>query len=142
MTDSNFFDEQKEQSLVKATIAAKYFDKWASIMTQTQIKNARAHGISTDRIAYIDLFAGPGRYRDGSSSTPVMILEKAIREDNFRNRLVAIFNDKDEKNIDSLRKTIQSIEGIETLKYAPKVYCSEVGDNVVKYFGLSTKICG
>lgn len=30
MTTSSFFDESKEQSLVKATIVAKYFWAWAS----------------------------------------------------------------------------------------------------------------
>jgi hypothetical protein len=32
MTTDDFFEEQSEQSLVKATITAKYFDVWASIM--------------------------------------------------------------------------------------------------------------
>ena len=134
MATNNFFEEQKEQSLVKATITAKYFDVWASIMILTQDRNARLRGTTDDRIAYIDLFAGPGRYKDGSSSTPVMILEKAIREEKFRDRLVTIFNDKDNTNVQSLTNTIEGINGISTLKYKPSVYCSEIGNNVVKYF--------
>ena len=134
MSTDNFFDEQKEQSLIKATITAKYFDVWASIMISTQNKNAKTHGVMTDRIAYIDLFAGPGRYKDGSSSTPVMILEKAIKEEKFRNRLVAIFNDRDETSVQSLKKTIEKIEGIDTLKHYPIILHHEVGESIVKDF--------
>lgn len=36
MTAKSFFDEKTEQSLVKATIVAKYFDVWASVIVNTQ----------------------------------------------------------------------------------------------------------
>jgi len=134
MSTDSFFDEQKEQSLVKATITAKYFDVWASIIINAQNNSVWRRGTTVDRIAYIDLFAGPGRYKDGSSSTPVMILERAIKNDNFRKRLVSVFNDKDEDNVQSLKKTIEEIEGIKTLAYAPKILNNEVGDAIVKDF--------
>ena len=60
-----FFDEREDQSEVKARIVSKYFYVWAKII------GARARA---GRIAYIDLFAGPGRYKDGSASTPLMVL--------------------------------------------------------------------
>ncbi len=87
MMAKNFFDEQTEQSFVKATIAAKYFDAWASVIVNTQKKNPH----QTQKIAYIDLFAGPGRYKDGSQSTPLKILKKAIEKPDIRDRLVTIF---------------------------------------------------
>ncbi len=74
MTGSSFFEEQTEQSLVKSTIVAKYFDVWANVIISTQ-KRYLQH---TQKIAYIDLFAGPGRYKDGTQSTPVKILTNAI----------------------------------------------------------------
>ena len=60
-----FFDEQRDQSLVKAAIVAKYFNAWSRVM----IANA-AKGIPINRLAYIDLFAGPGRYKDGKRVKP------------------------------------------------------------------------
>jgi len=36
MGKNNFFEEQKEQSLVKSTIVAKYFDIWAKVIISTQ----------------------------------------------------------------------------------------------------------
>lgn len=130
MFNNTFFEEQKEQSLVKATIVAKYFDVWANVIINTQKKYPQY----TQKIAYIDLFAGPGRYKDGTQSTPIKILTNAIAKPDLRDRLVAIFNDKDENNSETLRATINNIPGIETLHYKPQVYNEEVGDKIVKMF--------
>ena len=130
MTTDDFFAEQSEQSLVKATITAKYFDTWASIIVSAQKKHLRLE----NRIAYIDLFAGPGRYEDGSKSTPVMILENAIKNEDFRNRLVTLFNDRDADNVQSLQKAIDAIEGINTLTHKPQVEHNEIGEAIVKDF--------
>jgi three-Cys-motif partner protein len=134
MSDSSFFEEQKEQSLIKAIITTKYFGVWASVMTSTQNNNVPHYGKREDRIAYIDLFAGPGRYKDGSSSTPVMILEQAIQNEKFRERLVTIFNDKDKNNSRTLETVIKGVKNIDLLKYEPQVYNEEVGSKIVKMF--------
>ncbi len=69
MSDASFFEESKEQSLIKAEIVRKYFWAWAKVVVSV----AKSRG--EDRIAYIDLFAGPGRYKDGPKSTPLLVLE-------------------------------------------------------------------
>ena len=136
MTANSFFDEQSEQSLVKATIVAKYFDAWASVIIATQKRNPHL----PQTIAYIDLFAGPGRYEDGSQSTPLKILQNAIQKADIRDRLVTLFNDKDEENARSLEKTIAEIVGIETMKYRPRVENEEVGEEIVKMFEAMTLV--
>lgn len=128
MTNTSFFDEQKEQSLVKARIVEKYFWAWAKVIIPTVKKSA------TKKIAYIDLFAGPGRYEDGSESTPLKVLEKAISEPDIRDMLVTIFNDADVNNVNSLQTSINSISGIEGLQHKPRVANHEVGDKIVKAF--------
>jgi three-Cys-motif partner protein len=130
MTAKSFFDEQTDQSLVKATIVAKYFDAWASVIVNTQKRDPH----QPQKIAYIDLFAGPGRYKDGSQSTPLKILQKAIGKPDIRDRLVTFFNDKDEAKALSLEKAIAEIPEIETLKYQPQVNNEEVGEEIVKMF--------
>src|SRR5271157_4778916 len=80
-----FFDEQTEQSEVKAALVAKYFPAYMRVIGSAQ----RQYG--GDRIAYIDLFAGPGRYKDGAQSTPVKIIEQAIADPDMRQRLVGEF---------------------------------------------------
>lgn len=130
MTGNSFFDEQKEQSLIKARIVEKYFWAWAKVIISTLKKNT----VSELRIAYIDLFAGPGRYKDGSQSTPIKVLEAAISDPDMPNILVSIFNDADAENVNSLQQAIDSIRGIETLKYPPQILNHEIGDNIVQTF--------
>ena len=131
MTTESFFDESKEQSKVKSAIVAKYFDAWSKVMISAQNRFRQHHD---NKIAYIDLFAGPGRYSDGTKSTPLLVLEKAIQDNNLRQHLVTIFNDKDESNTNSLSRAIKELPSIETLKYPPKVSTQEVGEKIVKMF--------
>ncbi len=126
MPDEEFFEEQAEQSLIKSTIVAKYFDAWARVMIGAQKKNPQY----PQKIAYIDLFAGPGRYRDGTKSTPLEILQKAIEQPELRERLVAVFNDKKEEYTADLRQAVTDIPGIDTLRFPPKVHTYEVGDEI------------
>jgi three-Cys-motif partner protein len=123
-----FFDEQTEQSEVKAALVAKYFPAYMGVIGNVQKK------YGGDRIAYIDLFAGPGRYKDGANSTPVKIIEQAIANPEMRQRLVAIFNDMDEENVQSLQQTLEALPGYDTLKYKPQIEHGEVGDEIVKKF--------
>jgi len=131
----SFFEEQGEQSEVKANIVAKYFDAWSNVMlgAMRQFKHF-------DRIAYIDLFAGPGRYKDGSKSTPLMVLERAIGRPELAKVLVTMFNDRDSENVASLQAEIESLEGYGTLKHKPAIYCAEVGDDATRMF-VSARQC-
>ncbi len=127
MATQSFFDESQDQSDVKRAIVSKYFWAWAKVIIPTAKKRS-------NRIAYIDLFAGPGRYRDGTKSTPLLVLEKAIEDDDMQNMLVSIFNDKDEAHSRSLEKALTSLPGIENLKYKPEVHNEEVGEEIVMMF--------
>lgn len=118
-----FFDEREDQSEVKARIVSKYFSVWAKIIAP----RARAQ-----RIGYVDLFAGPGRYKDGSASTPLMVLEQAIADPTLRDCLVTIFNDEDPEHSKSLANEIAKLPGIETLKYPPEVQTGNVGNSVAE----------
>ena len=124
---SGFFEETKEQSLVKSAIVSKYFWAWAKVI-MSQVKS------SGKKIAYIDLFAGPGRYNDGTRSTPLMILGRAINDPDMCRMLVSVFNDKDEDNSRSLEQATSELQGIEKLRYKPKVMNEEVGEKIVKMF--------
>jgi len=126
MDDDSFFEETREQSIVKATIVSKYFDAWSKVMVR-QVKKRMEN-----KIAYIDLFAGRGYYEDGNKSTPLLVLEKAIQNPDLREMLITIFNDMDNNNIKSLEAAISKLEGISALKHKPKLYNEEVGEELVK----------
>jgi three-Cys-motif partner protein len=125
----NFFDLQMEQSVVKTAIVSNYFDSWAKV-----IQGSLASKGKSQKIAYVDLFAGPGRYKDGSKSTPLYILEMAIKDEKLRKNLVTWFNDKEPANTSSLIEEIGKLPGIESLAFQPDVFTEEVGENLVKDF--------
>ena len=123
MVDGTFFDESREQSQIKARIVAKYFWAWVHV-----IKNF------SPRIAYIDLFAGPGRYEDGTTSTPLLVLKTAIEDEHMRGALVTLFNDKDGTNVGKLEKAVAELPGIEKLAHKPQISNEVVGDEIAKKF--------
>jgi three-Cys-motif partner protein len=102
MNGEDFFEEQREQSQIKSEIVQKYFWAWAKVV----IPSARKY---SGKIAYIDLFAGPGTYADGSKSTPILILERAIQEPDMRDLLVALFNDVNPEHAAALERAINSL---------------------------------
>ena len=73
----DFFEQRTEESRVKAQIVDKYYRAWARIIAPR-----------APRIAYVDLFAGPGRYKDGAASVPLLVLENAINDPVLKDRLV------------------------------------------------------
>ncbi|MDQ1610298.1 MAG: hypothetical protein QOG00_229 [Pyrinomonadaceae bacterium] len=126
--NEEFFDEMTEQSQAKVAIVRKYFWIWAKIMAEQVIKTP------IKRIAYADLFAGPGRYEDGTKSTPLLVLEAAIRDPLLRQTLVGVFNDADEDNALALSEEVDKLPGIETLKYKPRVWNYKIGMQTVEQF--------
>ncbi|MEG4007942.1 three-Cys-motif partner protein TcmP [Microcoleus sp. Pol11C1] len=133
MADSSFFDESRDNSLVKSEIVAKYFWAWAKVIIPTAKK-------WSNKIAYIDLFSGPGRYKNGSKSTPLLILERAIAEPDMSQMLVTLFNDKDSNNTQSLQQAIESIPDIGRLTHKPILLNKEVGEEIVQAIKQITKI--
>jgi three-Cys-motif partner protein len=125
---SSFFDQSSDQSQVKAAIVANYFWAWAKVIISVAKKSR------DPRIAYIDLFAGPGRYTDGTMSTPLRILESAIADPDMRDMLVTVFNDRNSDHSNSLQTAIASIDGIDSLRHKPQVYSYVVGDEIVNQF--------
>lgn len=128
--NDGFFQEQREQSFIKARIVSKYFSAWANVILATQ----KRYPHHAQKMAYIDLFAGPGRYDDESKSTPLLVLETILANPDLTNRMVTLFNDKDTANIESLKTAISRLDGIQRLHYAPCFYNEEVGDEIAKMF--------
>jgi three-Cys-motif partner protein len=129
----DFFDEVREQSRIKTRIVSKYFWAWAKVITSVMKGSA-------DRIGYVDLFAGPGKYEDGTPSTPLIVLKAVISDPRLRNMLVTVFNDKTPDFARSLQENIDAIPGVGTLKYKPVVKNQEVGQRIIDHFQSSRLI--
>jgi three-Cys-motif partner protein len=119
----SFYDEQTEQSRVKSAIVVAYFGAWARILSARKPK-----------IGYVDLYCGPGQYKSGQKSTPLLILEKAIADPVLRLKLLTLFNDADEAYTISLQESIRSLPGIERLRYQPEVTTCEVDERYAQRF--------
>lgn len=118
-SEDNFFDIQSEASGVKARIISKHFDSWSSIV----LKEATKLG---QRIAYIDLYCGPGRYGDGKMSTPLLVLERAIKKPELTKSLVTIFNDEDPEAIEKLKAEVSNLPGVTSLAVPPVLMNTKV----------------
>ena len=121
MGHNSFFEEQTIQSQIKSRIVIKYLRAWARIVSKRSSK-----------IAYIDLYCGPGQYKDDTESTPVLVLECALKDQDMKRKLVTIFNDKTPEYVTSLRNAIAAIPNIDDLSYGPVVYNEEVGEGVIQ----------
>jgi three-Cys-motif partner protein len=119
MDSDDFFYEVNERSQVKTKIVTKYFRPWAKIVSR-----------NVPQIAYIDLFAGPGSYADGTKSTPILILETAIRDPVLCKKLIALFNDANADYARSLEEEIRHLPGIQELVHPPQVTNWDVDDAV------------
>jgi len=128
--DSYWFQEQREQSMIKARIVSKYFKQWAYVMLGTIKKYDR----QAQKLAYIDLFAGPGRYDDQSKSTPILVLETILADSELSSRMLTLFNDKDNDNIESLKTTVAQMPNIESLQHEPIFFNEEIGDEIAQWF--------
>lgn len=118
MTPDDFFEEgPSKSSLVKIRIVVKYFRAWATIMVP------KTRGL----LCYADLYAGEGAYAGGTPSVPLEIVEAASKDADLSQRLVTIFNDRDEDTVALLRQAIDSCAGVDKLTHRPKVLKYEVG---------------
>ena len=126
MANEDFFDEQTIKSEVKTEIVRKYFWAWAKVISKQVQKFGK------NNIAYVDLFSGPGKYKDGSKSTPIHIIEGAIRDEEIRKMLLTIFNDSNLENCSQLQQEINNIEDIDLLKYKPQITNYAVNDDLAE----------
>lgn len=127
MKAAKFFSAQAGPSGVKARIVSKYFLTWANIIATQNV-------ISKERIAYFDLFSGPGRYKDGNASTPLMVLTDALKNPRLRDSLVAVFNDEDDEHTSTLQKEIDRLPSIDQLKHKPSVLKATIDQSVADHF--------
>jgi three-Cys-motif partner protein len=127
MASTDFFEEPTPGSAVKAAIVSKYFWAWATVLHKRPGRQGKP-------LQYLDLYAGPGYYDDGTPSTPLLVLQKAIEDTNFRHLVAARLNDIDPKKCRALEVAIRSLPGIESLDYPPIVENRAVDDAMARQF--------
>lgn len=113
-TTDGFFTHQKEKSRIKTLIVTDFFKAYFPIIN---------HAFKTDKIYYIDLFCGPGRYADGTPSTPLALLDviDCFQSDDICNKLCIVLNDHDSTIISKLQDCIMAHPVIDKLRFKPQI---------------------
>ena len=101
-----FFDDQTEQSAVKAHIVASYFTAWSRVIKKW----------NCSRMGYVDLFCGPGKYNDNKPTTPIQIIQSTLQDPTLRKRMYFLFNDNNPENIEALKKFISEVDTLDALR--------------------------
>ncbi len=88
-SNQHFFDKQTPSSRIKANIVASYFYPYCKIIDRYD---------QQEEIRYIDLFSGPGLYKDGNPSTPLIIADQIAANAKLSKKVKFLFNDNKYSN--------------------------------------------
>lgn len=127
-TTENFFDHPKEKSKIKVYIVTEFFKTYFSIINN--------RGFSRE-IYYIDLFCGPGIYKDGTRSTPLVLLDIVdnFKDDDIRNKLIMIFNDEKQEFYNTLSQQVKQHPVYPKLKHKPIILNKKASEvDLSKYY--------
>jgi three-Cys-motif partner protein len=127
----DFFGTPTEASRRKQRIVVKYHAAWSQVLRS---KRGSPAGFQCD-LAYVDLFAGPGKYGDESQSTPLLIIEAAARDAYMREHLVTRFNEGDPVIAERLEKNLKASDAAKELNHRPRVTCALVEQDILKEIG-------
>lgn len=120
-TTNDFFQNQKEKSKIKTYIVSEFFKAYYPILDRAKyIKNG---------FNYIDLFCGPGVYKDGSKSTPIVLLD-IINNSNsdIAKKINMVFNDDNKEFCESLNSNIMSHPAYNKLSNKPIIFNGSAKD--------------
>jgi len=120
MADGDFFEQQTPSSRIKASIVAQYFPSYCKIISKQY---------TAPVIRYIDLFAGPGQYKDGQLSTPLLIAERCLKDEFLRKQVQFLFNDIEHS--ETLRNNFNLRFPDSPFPHQPRFGNLEVGQNEV-----------
>src|ERR1039457_5178786 len=128
---SDFFRTPTEASRRKQRIVVKYHAAWSQVL---RTRRSSPAGFQRN-LAYVDLFAGPGKYGDESLSTPLLIIEAAARDPYMREHLLTRFNEGDPAIAERLEQNLKASEAAKKLANSPKVTCALVEQDILKEIG-------
>ncbi len=122
MSTKDFYEEQDTASEVKTQIVCEYFKAWSQVILSVQDDRQEVG----NRVGYVDLFAGKGKYDDGTPSTPIRIAQMAIKDTRLSKRLQIVLNESDSERAGALEANIFGLKGINLLEHEPVVLNEEV----------------
>ena len=110
----NFFESPKEHSIVKSDIVSEYFGAWVDIMKSR-----------CEELTYLDLFSGPGKYEEGTPSTPMKIFD-VIESKEISAALCSHFYESDRGYRNKLKISLEGHPVFQKLRVKPTFPEAEV----------------
>jgi three-Cys-motif partner protein len=93
---SDFFGQRSAQAVLKHGVLTRYAHYFAG----------RAGAATQGRVAFIDGYAGEGRYQDGSPGSPLLLASQATRAQMFGRDVKLAFVEEDEARREQLRRSL------------------------------------
>jgi three-Cys-motif partner protein len=93
---SDFFGQRSAQAVLKHGVLTRYAHYFAG----------RAGAATQGRVAFIDGYAGEGRYQDGSPGSPLLLASQATRAQMFGRDVKLAFVEEDEARREQLRLSL------------------------------------
>jgi three-Cys-motif partner protein len=113
--EERFFDYPRESSRIKQKCVVDYFLSWTNVLARNRT------------VGYADLFTGPGRYKNGEKSIPILIAERVIQDERLRTWVKLWFNEGDPEYACKLEANVLALPGIDSLHYRPAFTQKVVG---------------
>lgn len=115
--EEEFYDVQTQSSLIKAKIVSGYFPQYCKILLKKKQKE----------IWFLDLFSGPGKYKDGNDSTPLLVASISANDPTLRQKVRLLFNDK--HFIEDLKKNFTDRFPEKTFDLEPRFADKTIGED-------------
>jgi three-Cys-motif partner protein len=116
--EERFFDEPSDASRLKHHIVTDYVVSFTNVLARNR------------DVGYADLFAGPGVYKNGEKSIPVLITERVVSDERLRRHVRLWFNEGDPALAQQLRKNVFAVPDVGLLAHRPAVTNKVVGANL------------
>lgn len=97
---SDFFGQRSAQAVLKHGVLTRYAHYFAG----------RAGSATQGRVAFIDGYAGEGRYEDGSPGSPLLLASQATRAQLFGRDVKLAFVERDDGRREQLRQSLADAE--------------------------------
>jgi three-Cys-motif partner protein len=96
-SSTDFFGQRNAQAVLKHGVLARYAHYFAG----------RAGAATQGRVAFIDGYAGEGRYEDGSPGSPLLLASQATRAEMFGREVKLAFVEQDDARRHQLQRSLE-----------------------------------
>ncbi len=127
--EERFFDEPTDASRLKHRVVTEYFASFANVLARNR------------DVGYADLFAGPGAYKNGEKSIPILITEQVVADERLRRHVRLWFNEGDQALYEQLERNVSAVPGVDSLTHRPTVTKKIVGTGLAdKQYSIPTLV--